>query len=284
MVHYFGSHINIFNMDKFVDGAKEIKKHDGNFLQIFLTTPGRSKISDNFKKQLIELKKYLDKNSMKIVVHSSYLHNLARNWDKYSWWIKNIELEIQYAHLIGAIGLVIHFGKYMELSINEAYNNMYTSLLHLHTITQKYSDIKIFLETSTGQGTEMCYQIEDLAHFYKKISKSVNKSFKKRVKLCIDTCHIFSAGYNIQNKQQILNYLETFEELIGLRYVKLIHLNDSRVDIGAQVDRHAEIGKGFIGFNGLKHFFNYFKKLNVPIILETPNAGYQNEIKRLLNL
>lgn len=208
---------------------------------------------------------------------------MAREWDNHSWWIKNIQLEMKYADMLGAFGLVLHFGKKLDLSTQEGYNNMYTSIVHIHTQTYKYKHIKIILETSTGQGSEMCYKLEDLAYFYSKFSKSPNKEIRDRVKLCIDTCHIFSAGYDIRTKDNVKLYLETFEEMIGLRHVHLIHLNDCKVELGDQKDRHENIGNGKVGFIGLKQFFKYFRKLNVPIVLETPGFGYMKEINMLMN-
>jgi endonuclease IV len=105
---------------------------------------------------------------MKVVVHSAYIHNVARNWDEYSWWIINLQSEIKYAHEIGAIGLVLHVGKQLDLSIEEAYNNMYSSLVYIHNKTRDYKDVIIMLETPTGQGSQLCYRIEDFAYFYKK--------------------------------------------------------------------------------------------------------------------
>lgn len=281
MEHYYGAHIDSFNL---TDGANEIKKYGGNILQIFLTLPGEQKTVERSKTELENFKKLLESNNMKVVVHSSYMHNMARDWDNYSWWLKNLEIEIKYAHIIGAIGLVLHFGKKLELSKEEAYNNMYTSLLYIHNKTKEYNDIIILLETSTGQGSEVCFKIEELAHFYRKFSKNENKEIRERFKLCIDSCHIFSAGYNLKTKKDVKLFLEAFEELIGLRYVKLIHLNDCKVDVGGQKDRHENIGKGYIGLEGLKYFFKYFQKLRIPTILETPNAGYRTEIKLLTNL
>lgn len=272
---YFGAHINVY--DKLVDAAKEVHEAGGNLVQIFITIPGQNEST----KELDDLKNFVELNKMKIVVHSAYIHNLAQNWDTYSWWIKNLELEIKYAHYVGAIGVVIHFGKKLDLTTEEAYNNMFSSLVYIHNKTKKYENVKLILETSTGQGTEICYKMEDLSYFYKKFSKY--KEFKDRIKICIDTCHIFAAGYNLKTKNDVKFYLESFEELIGLRHVYLIHLNDSKGDLGCQKDRHAKIGKGKIGFLGLKEFFDYFKKLNIPIVLETPNEGYKEEIDNLLN-
>jgi len=277
MSHYFGSHISISN--GLINAAKTVKKAGGNFLQIYLDKSSFEKIYPIHSKELIKFKQFLIKNNMKLVIHTSYTHNIARDWDKSSPWIHSLLLEIKYAHILGAIGIVIHFGKQLELSLEEAYNNMYTSLVYINKMSQDYQDVKIFLETTAGQGTEMCYKIEDLAYFFKKI-KNI-KTLKKRIKICFDTCHVFSAGYCFKNKNNIKLFLDTFEELIGLKYIALVHLNDSKVDCGMRRDRHENIGKGYIGFSNLKLFFNFFKKRNIPIILETPNLGYLKEIPRL---
>jgi len=280
MQHYFGAHIDTF--EDLIKPTEIVKNVGGNLVQIFMTLPGAQKVTKYNTDELLKYKKYLKDNEMKVVIHSSYIHNLARDWDHYSWWIKNLEIEIKYAHLIGAIGIVIHFGKKLELSTEEAYNNMFSSLLYIHNQTLEYKDVSIILETSTGQGTEVCFKIEDLAYFFNKFIKSDNKVIKDRFRICIDTCHIFSAGYDIKTKNGVETYLQQFENLIGLRYVKLIHLNDCKVDVGEHRDRHQNIGDGFIGITGLKHFFKYFKKLGVGIVLETPSDGYLKEIPKLL--
>lgn len=285
---YFGSHIsindqhNLNNSNPYISAAKNIQKYGGNFLQLFVTFKEKtSLISSTMLKKFNE---YLLENNMKVVVHSSYTHNIAQNWDEYSTWIINLEMEIKYASQMGAIGVVLHFGKKLSLTNEQAYNNMFTSLLYIHNKTKEYTDVKIFLETPAGQGTEMCSKIHDLAYFYKKFTKTSDQSLKNRIKLCVDSCHVFNAGYNLKDKTNIKLFLETFEELIGINNIGVIHLNDSKSDIGEQIDRHAELGKGFIGINGLNYFFNYFKKLNIPIILETPDDCYKKEIKNMLKI
>jgi deoxyribonuclease-4 len=273
MTFYFGSHINV--SQGLIQSAKDIYKAEGNLLQIFYDDAKHFNKSD-----INKFKQYLQSNHMKVVVHASYKFNLAREWDKYSHWINHLIDEIEFSYNIGAFGIVLHFGKKLNLSLEEAYNNMFTSLIHVHRHTIKYKKVKLLLETSTGQGTELCYRIDDLAYFFRKF-KIFSSDLRDRFRICIDSCHIFSAGYCLKNKNHIKLFLETFDELIGLRYVSLIHLNDCKVDCGMQIDRHANIGKGYIGYNGLKYFFDYFRKLNIPIVLETPNEGYKYEIRYL---
>lgn len=274
--NYYGFHINLANMT-IIDGIKQIKSAGGNLMQIFL--PPKINKSD-----LPKIKNALKKNKMKMVVHSSYMHNFARKWDKYSWWIINMEIEIKYAHHMGAFGIVIHTGKRLDLSKWESWNNMYTALLHIHKKTLKYRDVKIFIETSSGEGTETLYKIEEMAKFYRKFFITKNKILKNRFKICVDICHIFVAGYDMTNKNKIKLYFEALDELIGIKNVKLIHFSDSKNEVGSKIDRHANIGEGYIGLDNLKYLFKYFMAHHIPIVLETPNIiSKKKELKMLLS-
>lgn len=253
-----------------------IIKMGANTVQLFVFPDKKyKKYYDLFKKNLV-------KKNIIAVVHASYTINLASNWDEYSWWITQLISEIELSNYIGAFGVVVHLGKQMELSNEQAYNNMFSSLLYVHNKTIKYKDTKILIETSSGQGTETCYKIEDFAYFFKKFSLHRNTNIQDRFRICIDTCHIFSAGYDIKTKKKIDMYLDVFEELIGLKYVALVHLNDSKKDLGSNVDRHENLGLGFIGEIGLKYMVEFFKKINVPIVLETPSNKHYSEIKNYL--
>ena len=129
MSFYFGSHISLLHKSiskGLIDSATDVKKAGGNIVQIFLPTLKIKVELDNLESELEIFNKFLVKNKMKVVVHSSYMHNLCADWDTTSWWLKNIELEIKYSQVINAIGLVLHFGKQKELTLSEAYNNMYT--------------------------------------------------------------------------------------------------------------------------------------------------------------
>ena len=228
--------------------------------------------------------KLLNKNKdLFIIVHGSYTINIASQWDKYSWWCLQFINEIKFAFLtIKAKMIIIHLGKNTNgVTKSESYNNMFTFLLYIYEKTKNYN-IKIVLESSSGSGNELCYRLDDLAYFFKKLSHHPNKDIADKFGICIDTCHIFSAGYNINNKINIMRYLETFEELIGIKYIMAIHLNNSKNKLGSLVDRHESINKGNIPITGLKHFIKYFKKINIPIVLETPNNSFLTEIPKYL--
>jgi deoxyribonuclease IV len=270
----YGIHIDS-TYETLLEEAERANKMGATIIQLFVDPFNKKK--DNYKL----LKDYLVKNKMKCVIHASYTINLSKHWDEYSPHIHQFINEIELASLTGAIGIVVHVGKQLDLSYEEAFNNMYTSLLHVHNKTKKYN-IRIFLETPSGQGSEMCYKIEDYSKLLRKFVHHNNKEIQDRFRMCLDTCHIFSAGYDLRTKPCISMYLDILEELVGLRYTGLIHLNDSKNELGANVDRHESLGKGYIGKTGLEIFSNFFKKIEVPIILETPDHFHKHEIDKYL--
>jgi deoxyribonuclease-4 len=275
MTNIYGVHIRS-NPEHILDELDRADDLGINLVQLFVNPIYKNQdIYKKFRDKLINKK-------MQCVVHASYTINLAAEWTEYSWPIKDFIMQVELAHLIGSYGIVVHVGKKLDLSKEEGYNNMFTALLYVHNKT-KNCNVKIFLETPAGQGSELCYKIEDLAYFFKKLSHHKNPIIKNRFRICIDTCHIFSAGYDISTKNKIELYLDTFEELIGIKNIALIHLNDSMQALGARVDRHESLGKGFIGSKGLKIFADFFKKLGTAIILETPDSNvYKTEIKNYL--
>jgi len=234
----------------------------------------------NTLKNLDKFSLYAKQNNIKLVVHSSYSANIATNWDKNTYWILNLEDEIEFAHHIGAFGVVIHFGKSMTLKLPDSYNNMFTSLTYLHHKTSHLQDVKMILETSAGQGTEMCSNFEDLQKFYNKFK--VNEEMYNRIKLCIDTCHIFAAGYDLRTKKNVKEYLHMFNKQIGINNIILVHLNDSKTPLGGKLDRHEILGKGYIGKIGLLAFFKFCVKHDIPMVIET-YRNYKDEIKFLIN-
>lgn len=267
---YIGPHLHFSgDFNKLI----EVHRLTGcNLFQIF-------RKNDKKIKHLEVFREYADKHDIKLVVHSSYTSNIAANWDENTYWILNLEDEIEFAHKVGAFGIVIHFGKSMELLLQDCYNNMFTSLIYLHNKTKHLSDVKLILETSAGQGTEMCYNFEDLQHFYNKFK--IDNEVYDRIKLCIDTCHIFSAGYDIKEKSKLEEYLRDFDQKIGISNLCLVHLNDSKTPLGGRLDRHDILGKGYIGKKGLLRFFEFCKKHNIPMVIET-YSRYKEEVKFLL--
>jgi len=201
------------------------------------------------------------------IVHVSYTINCALDWDQYSWWIIQCIEEIKLAAYVGATMCVIHIGKQLELATEQSINNIYTSLLHIHSQTVN-SNVKIVLETASGAGTEIGAKLEDLSKIYTKFRDSRSSHIRARFGICIDTCHIYAAGYDIATKSGLDTYLKKFDGLIGIDNIMLVHLNDCKSARGSRIDRHANFGYGNIGSDAIMRITKMFKR--VPIVLETP--------------
>jgi len=271
----YGIHI-LNDVDDNIDTIKEMllkyTQLKCNIFQIFVD------INQKKSYKYTELNKFSRQIGIKLVVHISYYINIAQKWDSNSWWIKHVIEEIKIANIIGAIAVVIHLGKKLEMEKYMAIMNMYTSLLYIHNETQK-SKVKILFETSSGQGSEMLYNLDELAEFYSKFKNNKNKLIIDRFGICIDTCHIFVSGIDISDKKKTLKYIEEFDKKIGFSNVKLIHLNDSQNEYNTKIDRHANINRGYIGLDGLKPIIQLAFKIKIPIILETPSEYIKEDIK-----
>ena len=250
------------------------KKEECNIIQLFVSPAKKNK---KYYDQVI--KKY--KNKILFSIHISYTINIAQSSSYYNWWINQFVEEAKIGYNLGAFCVVIHLGKSLDLSEETALNNMYINLLKVHNKLEKIP-IKILIETSTGQGTEMCYTLEKLAKFFNKFK--VNKELSNRFGICLDTCHIYNAGYDIGNKDNVIKYFDKFEELIGVSNIKLIHLNNSKNNLGAKVDRHENLDEGYINLKGIKQIILLFTKLEVPLVLETPDKKIINDIKIIKKL
>jgi deoxyribonuclease-4 len=263
-----------------IEYLKKVQMMGGNLVQLFLdpyTTNPRSY-------KTIGL--WLRANHIKCVVHISFVVNLAQQWDEYSFHVKQFITEIKLARMLKAFAVVVHLGKYtgkhIDISVEEAMNNMYTSLLYVHNETKDYQSVKILIETSAGQPNDLCPNIVDLAYFFKKFSENKNKDVRNRFGICVDTCHIFASGIDIRTRSGVTMFFEQFRELFGWEYMKLVHLNDSYGELFSHIDHHAGLGKGYIGKDALIYFARMTTAINVPIILETPMDNIINDTNEIL--
>ena len=268
----FGCHINGEIFDEII----KVHNFGGNLIQCFITDPIGKKTLKLTDTDINKIKNHLQKYNMNMIIHAPYVLNFAREFTIESWWIKTLLKELNYASEIGAKGSVIHFGKYLHLDKDVAISNMTNSLKYI--IENMPKDVFIYLETSCGQGSELGYTLEEFSKIYNEFTELE----KERIKICIDTCHIFVAGYDIRNKDDFDTYIKTFDKLIGIQYIKLIHLNDSDKPFESHVDRHDIVGHGYIGLEGLKYIYNWATKKNIDIILET-GGSFKKQKELLFN-
>ena len=146
----------------------------------------------------------------------------------------------------------------------------------INTAIGETESVIFVIETTAGQGNNVGYKFEHLADI---ISNIANKS---RIAVCIDTCHIFAAGYDIRTKETYNKTMEQFESIIGIKYLKGFHLNDAKSEFESRVDRHDSIGKGNIGIEAFRFIIEDSRTDNMPLILETPNSDLWEEEIELL--
>ena len=264
----FGAHISISKgLVKAVDRANEL---GCKVMQIFSQSPQSFRgISKKNIEAVDKARDRLKHHGIQVVSHSPYLINLAKDPVKEKYVADALKNDLEFANKLGAIGSVVHMGKSIKLSEKEALDNMEKNIKNI--LKEYKGKSKLILETSCGQGTELLFKIEDLGKFYQRFT---NKE-KERIGFCIDTCHVFVAGYDMRSAAKVKEFMKLFDKSIGLDNLVLIHFNDSDKPFASRVDRHEDIGKGFIGkkeggsLSGLKEVFKTAKKLGVPMTLET---------------
>lgn len=248
-----------------------IKNNGGNALQIFISNPRSAKISnyDKYLKESHLIKKYCYINNFAIIIHSPYIINLCNPFinGKKPLDINDsiIINELQIADIIGAIGYVIHVGKYTNKTINEGLLIMKFNIKNIiNEMINKNIKTKLLLENPAGQGTELLTDFNDFLDFY----YSFTEIERNYLKLCIDTCHSWNAGYELE---------DIYSLIINKEDVYCIHANNSKNIKGSKLDRHEYLFDGKIPYIKIKTFINNFDKSIV--ILETPSIKYKDEIK-----
>lgn len=201
-----------------------------------------------------------------VVAHDSYLINLGSNNKALLQKSKEAFLvEIERCELLGIPYLVMHPGSHTGAGEEAALKTIADSLSWLHHKLPE-AKVMICLETTAGQGTNLGYRFEQIANIIE-LSDS-----PERLGVCLDTCHIFAAGYDIRTERAYKKTMREFDSVVGLKRLKVIHFNDSRRELGSRVDRHEHIGKGFIGVEPFGFFMNDRRLAKIPKILETPKG------------
>ncbi|MEW6507248.1 MAG: deoxyribonuclease IV [Bacteroidota bacterium] len=252
-------------------------------IQIFTKNNNQYFARDLTEDEITEFKEKLGNSNVKFVVsHDSYLINLcAKDTAGLSKSRQAFIKELERCEQLGIPHLNFHPGAHTGLGEEEGIKIIADSLNYAHQKTSGYKT-KSMLEATAGQGTSIGYRFEQL----KKIIELVDE--RERMTVCIDTAHIWAAGYNIRDQKEYKKVIKEFDDIIGLNLLKCIHMNDSKKELGSRVDRHDHIGKGFIGLEGFTNIMNDKKLEKVPKVLETPKEKDQKEdvenIKVLLGL
>lgn len=199
-----------------------------------------------------------------ILPHDNFLINLGSpDSQKLAMSRKSFLEEMRRCEQLGLTMLNFHPGSHLnELSVEECLDRIAESVNLTLDVT---SGVSAILESTAGQGSNLGYDFEHLAYIIDKIED------KSRVGVCVDTCHTYSAGYDLSSQEGYEATWKDFDDIIGSHYLRAIHLNDDKRERGSRIDRHAEIGKGTLGEEFFIRFINDPRFDNMPIILETPN-------------
>lgn len=229
---------------------------------------------DLFKKNL-ELSGILPKH---VLPHDSYLINLGHpELDKRAKSFDAFVDEVERCMLLGLDRLNFHPGSHLKKYSEEECLDAIAE--NMNRTLERTSGVSLVLENTAGQGSNLGWKFEHLAHIIDKIED------KSRVGVCIDTCHMFTAGYDIRTKEAYDATWAEFEKVIGFNYLMGMHINDSKPDLGSHVDRHDSIGKGKIGLDAFSFIMNDERMDDIPLILETIDESiWAEEIKLLYSL
>lgn len=270
-----GPHISIAK--GYAKAAKTAVEIGANTFQFFSRNPRGGNAREFDTKDIANFQEIRKENNFgPLLAHAPYTMNLAAAKDDvYEFGRKVIKEDIERMDSLGIEYICFHPGSHVGVGIDAGINKIIAALNEALTGNE---NITVLLETMSGKGTEIGFEFEQI----KRIIDGVEHNEKLGV--CLDTCHIFSAGYDIVNNlDEVLNQ---FDEIIGLDRLKTIHLNDSMMGFDEKKDRHSVIGEGKIGLDAIINFMTHPKIKDLPFFLETPleDEGHKKEIKMLRDI
>ncbi len=276
---YIGAHVSasggVYNapLNASKIGAKAFALFTKNQRQ-WKAKPLDNETIEKFKKNL-EIAKILPKY---VLPHDSYLINLGH--PEKQMWQKSLDAfidEVQRCEQLGLDKLNFHPGSHLKkISEEECLDLIAESM---NKTLESTNGVSLIIENTAGQGSNLGFRFEHLSYL---IDRSIDKS---RVGVCIDTCHMFTAGYDIRTKEAYEKTWEEFDRIVGFKYLKGMHLNDAKPDLGSRVDRHESIGKGKISLEAFRFIVNDSRMDDIPMILETiDDSIWEEEIKLLYSL
>ena len=213
-----------------------------------------------------------------ILPHDSYLINLGHpELEAREKSLNGFIHEIERCEILKLDRLNFHPGSHLrKISEEECLNNIAESMNKAIDVTK---DVKLVIENTAGQGSNLGYKFEHLAYIIDKIED------KNRVGVCIDTCHMFTAGYDIRTREAYDKTWNEFDQIVGSKYLMGMHINDSKPELGSRVDRHDSLGIGKIGWDAFRFIMNDDRMDDIPLVLETINEEiWAQEIQALYDL
>ncbi len=254
--------------------AENTVKMQADTMQIFSRNPRGSGYRDYEEKEVERFQEIRRRSGLgPILAHAPYTMNLASDKDKvYEFACMVLREDVARMDRLGIENLVFHPGSHTGIGVEKGIANIIRGLDQAITGEEK---ITVLLETMSGKGTEIGERFEELRAIRD------GAAHPERIGICLDTCHVFAAGYDIVH--DLDGVLQEFDEILGLELLKAVHLNDSKMPFGSRKDRHAVTGEGEIGMEALMQIVAHPRLRHLPFYLETPldDAGHKAEIARI---
>lgn len=267
-----GSHVSMSGKKMLLGSSEDAVSYGSNTFMIYTGAPQNTR-----RKPLEELnieagKEHMDAHGVSdIVVHAPYIINIAntKKPETFELGTRFLRSELDRTAALGASQIVLHPGAHVGAGVDAGINRIIEGLNEVLTADDT---VQIALETMAGKGTEIGRNFEELARIIDGVTHNEHLS------ICLDTCHIHDAGYDIVNDfDEVLN---TFDHIVGVDRIKVVHVNDSKNERGAGKDRHENIGFGHIGFRPLHYVVHHPQLEQLPKILETPFVGEDKRNKK----
>ena len=267
-----GSHVSFTKSDQLLGSTREAINYGCTTFMFYTGAPQNTNRATLDNDLTEKAKKLMSDNNIDIndvVIHAPYIINLA-NKNSIEFAVNFLKEEIKRAEALNIKRIVLHPGSHVGIGYENGINNIIEGL---NLVIRKNQDAVICLETMAGKGTECGINFEQI----KKIIDGI--ILKDKIGVCLDTCHINDAGYDLNDFDKVL---DDFDKTIGLSYLKCVHINDSKNPKGSHKDRHENFGYGSIGFDNLLKIVYHEKLKNIPKILETPFVTMDDSSKERL--
>ena len=258
-----GSHVGMAGKDMFLASVKEAESYGANVLMLYTGAPQNTRRKEIKDLNIEKGWEYAAQAGInEIVVHAPYIINLANTVkpETFTLAVEFLEKEIIRTAAMRSKILVLHPGSCLDAGVDAGTAQIVKGLNQV--LDQNEDDVFIALETMAGKGSEIGRSFEELARIYEGVHK------KERLRVCFDTCHVNDAGYDLSHDYE--GVFQHFDEVLGLGQIAVFHINDSMNLCGTHKDRHANIGKGYLGEEVLKKLVHDPRFEEIPKILETP--------------
>jgi deoxyribonuclease-4 len=268
--------VHVSAAGKIYKSIERAEKLSCNTMQIFARNPRQWRRKSLSSEDIEIFRKKREKSKIDpVVVHAPYLLNLASGKESFhKITIREFSKDLAEADKLGVDYLVTHMGSYKK-STEKAGLLKIVEALNLILKNTQGSETQVLIENTAGSGSWLGYKFSHFKFIFDKIK------MQNRLGVCLDTAHAWAAGYQINKKKNLQELISEIDREVGMDKLKVIHLNDTQVELGSRLDRHFHIGRGNIGKDGFRFILNHSKLKNLTFILETPKEKLDDDLKNL---